>query len=579
MKPTGDLAIAVIVGLCAFFVLWFSPVHQFTDSYYSMLVSQGLIDHRSFALDKYNIPRLVPEYHDHTWKNGHIHQLEVVDGHLYYYMPPGSSVLSVPYVGLANLFGISPRNPDGTYNLIAERRIQTSLAALLMALFASITFLISRLLLPVRWSLIITLGATLGTQVWSTASRGLWADTWGILLLTIVVYLLLADAVGKRNLNPILLASLLSWSYFVRPSNAIIVFAVTAYVLLKRRASFLSYALTGAGWFILFVAYSQVHYRALLPTYFRINKRLNFDHFATAIAGNLISPSRGLFVYVPVTIFVLFLAWRFRRVVVAPALVYLALSICVLYLFVVSTFDPWWAGASFGPRYLAPLVPWFVLLAVLSADRLVGASERRSSLYVLGSLMLLVSISINAVGAFSRATWFWNAQGDINHDSKKVWRIRDSQLASAFLAPTLPDYFPPLPERIDLTTAEAEKYLGSGWSGPEDKFRWTDGHRALIIFALSQPRDVLMRFSATPFLVSQRHKQQRLEIVLNDTSIQSFSLEGAQTEVLEVRLPRELLTTKNLLEFRLADAASPFEFQLSGDERRLGVAVQWISFE
>ena len=576
----GDLFIAAIVGVCAFFIFWYSPVRQFTDSYYSLLVSQSLIDHRSFALDHYNIPRLPREYHDHTWKNGHIHQLEVVGEHFYYYMPPGSAVLSVPFVAVANLTGISPRNPDGTYNPIAERRIQTSLAALLMAAFAVTTFLIARLLLPVKWSLIVSCGAALGTQVWSTTSRGLWADTWGILLLGLVVYSLLADAVGKRKVNPIVLASLLSWCYFVRPSNAAVVVAVTCYILIKRRDMFVRYALTGAAWLALFVWYSWIHYHAFLPTYFRVNQRLTFTHYPIAIAGNLISPSRGLFIFVPVTLFVLFLAWRLHRTVVSQPLLYLATAVLVVYVLVVSTFDPWWAGASFGPRYLAPLVPWLVLLGVLGLDALrrnPAPVFRRRAIYV-GCLFLIVSVSINAVGAFSRTTWLWNGQGDINHDSHKVWSIRHPQLLSAFVNPPLPKHFPLLPERIDLATNEAEKYLASGWSGPENGFRWTDGSKATIVFGVDQPRDLTMEISLTPFLVTGKHNQQRMDIVLNDKPIKTLAFDAAQTGVYQIRLPRELISERNVLEFRLPDAASPFDFQLSADERRLGVAVQWIRF-
>src|SRR5438132_1747144 len=97
-------------------VFWFSPVHQLTDSNYSMLLSESLLRHRSFALDNYNIPRLTPRYHDNTFKNGEMYQLELVDPHLYYYFPPGSSVLSLPYVALMNAFGVSAAKPDGTYN-------------------------------------------------------------------------------------------------------------------------------------------------------------------------------------------------------------------------------------------------------------------------------------------------------------------------------------------------------------------------------------------------------------------------------------------------------------------------------
>src|SRR2546423_12219416 len=59
-------------------------------------------------------------------------QLELHDGHIYYFFPPGSSLLSLPYVALLNACGVSVANADGTYNQRGETIIQASLAALLM---------------------------------------------------------------------------------------------------------------------------------------------------------------------------------------------------------------------------------------------------------------------------------------------------------------------------------------------------------------------------------------------------------------------------------------------------------------
>src|SRR6185295_10995456 len=116
--------------------------------------------------------------------------------------------------------------------------------------------------------LVLAVGAALGTQVWSTASRALWSDTWAILLLGITIYLLLADAVGRRRLNPFLLATLLAWTYFVRPTNSISVAAVSLYIFLERRDQFVRFGLTGLAWLAAFVLYSWYHFHQLLPKYF-----------------------------------------------------------------------------------------------------------------------------------------------------------------------------------------------------------------------------------------------------------------------------------------------------------------------
>src|SRR6266536_1932077 len=213
--PKLDLIAGIIILVFIGAVFSMSRIHQFADSHYSMLVSESLLHHGTFTLDSYAIPRLAPKQQIGYVSNGSIYQLELVNGHIYYFMPPGSSILSIPHVAVMNVFGISAANPDGTYNAEGEAKIEATLAALLMATLAVIIFFTSRLLLPVGWSALLALSSALGTQIYSTTSRALWSDTWGIFLLGFVIWMLLAQETGKRSIRPILLASLLSWTYFV----------------------------------------------------------------------------------------------------------------------------------------------------------------------------------------------------------------------------------------------------------------------------------------------------------------------------------------------------------------------------
>ena len=148
LQPGAWFGIAIVIFTLAVFMI--SRVHQVTDSSYSMLLSQSLLDHGSFALDHYTLP---PAY-----------QLETINGHTYYRFPPGTSVLSTPFVFVLNRLGVSAANADGTYNPRGEMMIEAGLAALLMALLAGIFFFTARLLLPDRWSAVVALGGALGTQ-------------------------------------------------------------------------------------------------------------------------------------------------------------------------------------------------------------------------------------------------------------------------------------------------------------------------------------------------------------------------------------------------------------------------------
>ncbi len=332
-----DYLFALSIFAVALLVFWFSPVHQITDSNYSMLLSESLIKHHSFALDNYKIPRFSPRYHDNTYKNGEMYQLELVGPHLYYYFPPGSSVLSLPHVAVMNVTGISAANSDGTYSPDGEGIIETTLAAILMAALAAIFYWMARLVLPINWSVVLALAGAFATQVWSTASRALWSDTWGILLLGIVVWMLLLQEAKRRQWNPILLATLLAWSYFVRPTNVISIAAITTWVFWFHRSTFVKYAVAGALWFTVFVGYSWYNFHQVLPKYFLLN-RLRFGSFAAAFAGNLISPSRGLLIFVPGLIFISYLLVRNRARIPLKRLTILSLAIIAAHLIVIAGF-------------------------------------------------------------------------------------------------------------------------------------------------------------------------------------------------------------------------------------------------
>src|SRR5713226_2680362 len=134
MKTKTELFAGLVIFIltCSIFIL--SHNRQIADSKYSMLVSESLLHHGTFTLDRYVFPDF-GKLNGAGW--GGIYHLEMIDGHVYYYLPPGSSILSLPWVAVMNAFGISAANADGTYNLRGETHIQASLAAILLAAFAS----------------------------------------------------------------------------------------------------------------------------------------------------------------------------------------------------------------------------------------------------------------------------------------------------------------------------------------------------------------------------------------------------------------------------------------------------------
>lgn len=419
-----------------FVIFQVSPVHQIADSNYSMLLSQSLMEHGSFTLDRYVIPGFNSSLPTEPQPNYNPYQLRLNGGHIYYYFPPGSSVLSMPYVAIMNIFGISAVDDHAVFNYRGEEMIEAGLAALLMGLLSSIFFYTSRILLPSGWSGLIAIGSALGTQMYSTTSRGLWADTWGIFLLGFVVWMLIAQEAGGRPVRPVMLASLLSWTYFVRPTYSIPIIVITGYMLISHPSRSARFLITGGGWLSGFILYSWYQFGQLLPDYYQAS-RLTFDSFPVAFAGNLISPSRGLLVFVPVIVFVLYLLIRYRKELAHRRLVIVCLSIIFTHLIVIAGFSPWWGGHCYGPRFSAGLVPWFVLLGILAVQAARMARNKYGTSapsfiwkmeQVVGSVLILCSIVINGNGGINKYTSNWNLRPvNVNERPERVWDWSDPQ--------------------------------------------------------------------------------------------------------------------------------------------------------
>ncbi|HEY5838859.1 MAG TPA: hypothetical protein VIT19_07475 [Pyrinomonadaceae bacterium] len=582
-----DLVIALtIFGVTLLTFLW-SPIHLVSDSKYMLVVSQSLLSHRSFALDHFALPKHEPKDDGVFVLNGKIPQLEYVGDHLYYIFPPGSSVLSLPAVALMNRFGLSVINADGTHNVENEVKQQTILAAILMALLAVIFYATSRLLLPARWALIVALGATLGTQVWSTLSRGVWSDTWGVLLLAIVVWQLMAARFRNSALRPILLGTLLAWAYFVRPTNAVPLVAVAAYVLIYYRRNFLSFAAAACAWIFLFVVYSWAHFHKLLPSYYTA-KRLTFENFGEGLAGNLISPSRGLFVFVPVTLFVFYLLVRHRRKLGSSGLAHLSLGIVVTHWIAISGYPQWWGGGSYGPRLMAGVLPWLVLLAIISLDAMLKTraefKDRLRTQFRLantvGALLLLISVFLNGIGAIMPATVIWNYKPTrVDRPTTRLWDWRYPQFLAGFLRPPLPAVLPPANVRVQVGRNGAKPYLLDGWSVAEEIFRWTDGREATVIFHLDEVTDAELRMQMAPFLVPGKLERQRVGLKLNQHSLGTITLTDHVQREYSWKLPKENLQKDNVLRFELPDATTPKAVGLNEDLRELALAVSWLEIK
>jgi hypothetical protein len=573
-----DSVLTRLVFLVSLCVLLVSPMRPIGDAYYSLLLSEHVLTRRSFVLDEHFRPPLADEkYPGINGENGpYPYQTDRIDGHVYYGFPVGASLLSIPFVAVLRVVGIRAIPPDGTYDQKGEARAHTLIAAILMAAAGAVFFATARLLLRRVPSVVVAAVGIFGTQIWSNASRAVSADTWGVLLLAIAIYVVLAHEVRGQALRPVALGTLAAWMYITRPPNVPVVIALGIHLAIVDRRSCVRYLAAGACWLAVFVAYSMTLFGTLFPRYYAA-RSLTFDRFLMPLAAHLVSPGRGLFVYVPVVLFVLWICVRHRRRLLHRRLVWLSALVIGCHMTIISGFSLWHAGASYGPRYTTGIVPWLVLLGVLGLRALFDDDRPRRIELTIGALLAALSVLIQSRGAFAVETWRWNVMPPIEtHTITKVWDWRWPQFAAGILPPTatiaeLPTY--KLGADLDLTSASSDAYLVTGWSAREEKYRWTDGNVAEIALSCDvTPLPVSLELEAGAFLAPGRIERQRLDVEVSGTIIATIHFAEPGKHRVVLPLPGRLLGPTTRIVFRLPDAARPADIGFNADRRMLGLA-------
>ena len=109
------------------------------------------------------------------------------------------------------------------------------------------------------------------------------------------------------------------------------------------------------------------------------------------------------------------------------------------YLIAIALFPVWWAGTSFGPRFMTETLPFFLVLSIPFVDWVVAwraeRSDNRPPLYrvgVIGSVVVLVfSVFVNAQGALLSSTICWNLKApgvaSVDKDPARAWSWSNPQ--------------------------------------------------------------------------------------------------------------------------------------------------------
>jgi hypothetical protein len=355
------------------------------------------------------------------------YSIEYPDGRPRTRYPIGTALLVMPaVVVIARLFPQwAQRFPNGM-----PRRAEQFLASIIGAA-ASVVFY--WLMLAQFESQAIALASTaifaLGTSIWSTATRALWQH--GPLVLMLVIAMLLLDRARRRPELIQYVALPLAMAYLIRPTAIVAIAVLSTYVLVFHRAWFGRYL----SWAMLiafpWIVYNLMIYGHPVPPYYRSSAFSIHSHFIVGMLTNLISPSRGLFVFSPVLLFAPsgFLIALHDRERLPLHLAYGA--IMVGNSIIIGAASSWWGGHEFGPRFMTDIIPFLVYFTAFNF-RLPETFQRRAQIAVSAAigLLALVSMTIHAQGAIRYATWEWNyVPTNIDLHPGRAWDWSDPQFA------------------------------------------------------------------------------------------------------------------------------------------------------
>lgn len=344
---------------------------------------------------------------------------ETCEGHWYNSYPVGGPVLVTPLiaaaVGVMKLLHPLLRNLHTSQPVIAgflngdydagHALIEMEVASMLLAASAVMIYSIGLLFLPVKRAVWLAILFATATSAYSVAGRAVWQHTPSMLLMTIILYLLLRSEerpslAGWAGL-PVALA------YTMRPTDSLWVVAFTVYVAVRHRRYLLYYLLAAAPVAAVFVAYNFSIYHNVFSPYYRSYLvgflPENWPRLAEAMAGNLVSPSRGLFIFTPVFLFAIVV--MLRRKLATPLAPYMIAIVVVHWVCVSAYVDNWWAGHSYGPRFFTDLTPIFVLFLIPWLDRWGNLSRAVRTVFV---MLALIGFAIHLRGGWSLAVIQWN---------------------------------------------------------------------------------------------------------------------------------------------------------------------------
>ena len=324
---------------------------------------------------------------------------------------------------------IDPAAGDWAAFAVADLMEKLS-ASLVAALSVGVLYLALRKVASRRSSLLLSAVYSVASSTWSISSQSLYRQGFTELAFALLLCALLRDSESP------------SYAFWIGGAVALLVlnaphyvpfallFSVFFFLRQPKRLWLFCVPLVVAGGLTL--AYNLQYFGSVTGphTLPQSGSKPTLYHSWDGFAGQLVSPSRGLLIFIPWIAFALWgcvRAWRENKFGWER---YLILGMAIVF-GLHARLGGWWGGWCFGPRYLTDFLPLlvFFILPVWAAIR------DGTALRVAFGVAVAVALWVQIVGAcyYPRGNWDW-LPVNVDVDRKRLWDWRDTTISRSWHA-------------------------------------------------------------------------------------------------------------------------------------------------
>ena len=271
MTRTRGIVVSLLLLTTFLAVYVASPVRTSFDSKWSIHTALSLAEGKGGDLREY-----LPLIEAHKF-----YAIRKFDDRYYTLFPVGVSLLAAPAVLVWTW--LDPQFRQRISHSIPDR-FEKNLASVYGAIAALLFFWLIYSRFPsVPIALATTVIFALGTSMWSVASRALWQH--GPLVLMLVATVLLLVRARQRPSLAQYASIPLAFAFIIRPTAAIPILVLSAYVLIRHREWFIRYAAYGIAIAILWIAYNLREFDLFMPNYYQPSRVEGSGTFGEACLG------------------------------------------------------------------------------------------------------------------------------------------------------------------------------------------------------------------------------------------------------------------------------------------------------